>query len=54
MVYLTENATKFSAEELCCDIIPARLKPRARVEYVKLSGEDLINKHDVIGLVRTI
>ena len=54
MIYLAENATKFSVEELCCDIIPAMLKPRARVEYVKLGGEDLVKIQDVIGSVRTI
>ena len=54
MVYLAENATKFSAEELCRDIIPACLKPRARVEYVKCGGEELREKPDVISLVRTI
>ena len=32
MVYLAENTTKFTLEELCRDIIPAMLKPRARVE----------------------
>ena len=29
MVYLAENTTKFTSEELCRDIIPAMLKPRA-------------------------
>ena len=54
MEYLAENATKFSPEEMCRDIIPACLKPRARVEYVKNGGEDLVAKGDVIALIRTI
>ena len=29
MIYLAENATKFTAEEMCRNIIPAMLKPRA-------------------------
>ena len=44
MLYLAENATKFTPEEMCCDIIHAMLKPRARVEYVKLSGEELTER----------
>ena len=54
MEYLAENATKFSPEEMCRDIIPACLKPRARVEYIKNGGEELVEKRDVISLVRTI
>ena len=54
MIYLTENATKFTLEEMCRDIIPAMLKPRARVEYVKLGGEELTERQDVINLVQTI
>ena len=38
MIYLAENATKFTAGEMCRDIIPAMLKPRARVEYVRKNG----------------
>jgi len=54
MEYLAENATKFSPEEMCRDIIPACLKPRARVEYVKNSGKDLVEKRDIISLIWTI
>ena len=54
MIYLAENATKFTPEEMCRDIIPAMLKPRARVEYVKLGGEELTERQDVISLVQTI
>ena len=54
MIYLAENATKFTPEEMCRDIIPAMLKPRARVEYVKLGGEELVERRDVISLVQTI
>ena len=32
MIYLAENATKLTPEEMCRDIIPVMLKPRARVE----------------------
>ena len=54
MIYLAENATKFTAGELCCDITPAMLKPCAQMEYVKMSGEGLVEKKDDISLVRTI
>ena len=47
---MAENATKFSAEELCREIIPATLKPRARVENVKREREDLRTKAKVIEL----
>ena len=39
---------------MCRDIIPAMLKPRARVEYVEMGGEDLFKKQDVVRSVRTI
>ena len=32
MMYLTENVTKFTVEEMCCYIISAMIKPRAQVE----------------------
>ena len=32
MIYLTENATEFTADQMCRDIIPAMPKPRARGE----------------------
>ena len=54
MIYLAENATKFTPEEMRRDIIPAMLKPRARVECVIMSGEDLVEKQDVVNLLRTI
>ena len=54
LVYLAENATKFTTGEMCCNIIPAMLKPRARVEYVKMCGEDLVKKQDIVNLLRTI
>ena len=54
MIYLAENATKFTAEDMCRDIILAMPKPRVRVEYVKLGGEDLNEQRDVISLIRTI
>ena len=54
MIYLAENATKFTPEEMCRNIIPAMLKPRARVVYVKLDGEELTERQDVISLVQTI
>ena len=54
MIYPAENAAKFTPKEMCCDIIPAMLKPRARVEYVKLGGEELTERWDVISLVQTI
>ena len=54
MIYLEENATKFTLEEICRDIIPAMLKPCAQVECVKLGGEELTERQDVISLVQTI
>ena len=36
------------------DIIPAMPKPCARVEYVKIGGEDFSEQRDVINLIRTI
>ena len=54
MIYLAENAKKFTPEKMCRDIIPAMLKPRARVEYVKLGGEELTERQDVINLVQII
>ena len=45
---------KFTAEEMCLDIITAMLKPRPQVEYVKIGGEDLVEKQDVVSLLRTI
>ena len=54
MIYLAENATKFTAEEMCRDTTDAILKTRARVEYVKLGGKDLTEQRDVINLIRTI
>ena len=54
MIYLTENATKFTAEEMHRDSIPAMFKPRVRVEYVKLGDEDLTKWQDLIGLIQTI
>ena len=54
MMYLAENAAKFTTEEMCRDIIPAMLKPRARVEYVKMGGENLNKQQDVINLICTI
>ena len=53
MIYLAENAPKFTPEEMCRDIIPAMLKPRARVEYVNLGGEELTERRDVISLIQT-
>ena len=46
MIYLTENATEFTPEEMCRGIILAMLKPCAQVEYVKLSGEELTVRQD--------
>ena len=43
MIYLAENTTEITA-----------LKPRARVEYVKLGGEDLTEQRDVISLIQII
>ena len=43
MIYLAENATKFTPEEMCRGIIPAIFKPRARVESVKLDGESSLS-----------
>ena len=54
MIYLAENATKFAAEEMFCDIIPAMLKPRAQVDYIKMGGEDIVEKQDAVSLLRTI
>ena len=54
MIYLVENAPKFTAEEMCRDITPATLKPCARVEYVKMDGEDLVRKQDIANLLRII
>ena len=54
MIYLAENVTKFTADEMCRNIIPVMLKPRARVEYVKLGGEDLTKQRDGISLFRTV
>ena len=54
MIYLAENAAKFTPEEMCRDIIPVMLKPRARVEYVKLGGEELTERRNVISMVQTI
>ena len=54
MIYLAENTTKFTPEEICRDITPTVLKPRARVEYVKLGGEELTERQDVISLDQTI
>ena len=39
MKNLRVNTTKFSPEEMCGNIIPVCLKPRARVEYVKKGRE---------------
>ena len=54
MIYLAGNATKFTPEKMCRDIIPAMLKPRARVEYIKLGGKELTERQDVIRLIQTI
>ena len=53
MIYLEGNATKFAAEEMS-DIIPGMLNSRARVEYVKIGGEYLVEKQDVVNLLQTI
>ena len=39
---------------MCRNIIPMMLKPRARVKYVKIGGEELTERQDVISLVQTI
>ena len=54
MIYLAKNAKDFAVEEMCRDIIPAILKPRAQVEYVKLGDEELTEQRDVISLIQTI
>ena len=52
---MAENVTKFSAEELCREIVPATLKQRARVDYVKKGGEELRRtKAEAIELLETI
>ena len=54
MIYLTENVTNFTREEMCRNITPVMLKPRTQVEYVKMDSEDLVKKQDVVSLFRTI
>ena len=47
--YLAENATKLAqSKELCCDIIPTRFKPCARVAYNKKGRADLLEKQDIV------
>ena len=54
MMYLAENSTKFTAEDICRNIISAMLEPRARVEYIELGNEDLTERQDIISLIQTI
>ena len=51
---MSENATEFSAEELCHEIVPATLTPRATVECVKRGGEDFRTREEVIDLLEVI
>ena len=48
MIHLVENATTFTAEELC------RHHPPVQVEYVKIGCWDLVKKQDIVSLVQTI
>ena len=51
---MAENASKFSEIELCCEIIPATLKPWARVQYLKEGVKNLRTKMDVLELLEHI
>ena len=54
MIYLADNAAKFTEEEIYRNIIPAMLKPRTQVEYVNMGDEDLAKKQDVVSLLPRI
>ena len=54
MIYLAENATEFTAEEMCHDIIPAMLKAFRASGVCKIGGEYLVDERDIISLICTI
>ena len=49
--FLSEDATKFEAEEFYRVIIPAMLKPTIHVEFIKADRKDLGDKDDVLDSI---
>ena len=51
---MADGATKFSVRELCREIIPVTLKPRAAEKYTYFGGEEQDNKKDVLNIIKRI
>ena len=52
--FMAEDAKKFMPRELCREIIPVTLKPRAAKKYTYFGGEEADNKNEVLKIVKRI
>ena len=51
---MADDAKKFTDRELCREIIPATLKPKAAEKYTYFGGEEMDDKNKVLKMIKRI
>ena len=52
--FLCEDASSFDEEDFCRNVIPATLRPMARVDYIKKGGKNLRNEEEILDVLEEV